>query len=198
MTRKCNFDREEKLHQAMTLFWQKGYANTAISDLVDHLQINRFSLYNAFGDKQKLYYEALDRYLNLVSSPALKDLELESAAWPELKAFLQHFAALQREGNRGCFMQNALVEHADTDDEVLNKGHALFDHLLRLIARALNNAIQQGQIAAHLCADSLAPLVLTQMQGMRVLGKAQRHANLEQGLEALIRLIEGDFIEAKA
>ncbi len=58
MARKCNFDREEKLHQAMTLFWQKGYANTAISDLVDHLQINRFSLYNAFGDKQKLYYEA--------------------------------------------------------------------------------------------------------------------------------------------
>lgn len=57
--------------------------------------------------------------------------------------------------------------------------------------------MQQGQIAAHLCADSLAPLVLTQMQGMRVLGKAQRHANLEQGLEALIRLIEGDFIEAK-
>lgn len=68
MARKCNFDREEKLHQAMTLFWQKGYANTAISDLVEHLQINRFSLYNAFGDKQKLYYEALDRYLNLVSS----------------------------------------------------------------------------------------------------------------------------------
>lgn len=87
MARKCNFDREEKLHQAMTLFWQKGYANTAISDLVDHLQINRFSLYNAFGDKQKLYYEALDRYLNLVSSPALKDLELESAAWPGVKAF---------------------------------------------------------------------------------------------------------------
>lgn len=79
MARKSNFDREEKLREAMALFWQKGYANTAISDLVDHLKINRFSLYNAFGDKQKLYYEALDRYLTLISFPALTDLEDEHA-----------------------------------------------------------------------------------------------------------------------
>nr|WP_158163390.1 TetR/AcrR family transcriptional regulator [Vibrio mimicus] len=191
MARKSNFDREEKLREAMALFWQKGYANTAISDLVDHLKINRFSLYNAFGDKQKLYYEALDRYLTLISFPALTDLEDEQASWPELKAFLEDFAALQREAKSGCFIQNALVEHADTDSEVLAKGHALFDLLLNLITRALNNAMQKGQIPSRVPADLLAKLVLTQMQGMRVLGKAQRHADLEQGLIALTGLIEG-------
>ncbi len=44
-------------------FWRKGFANTSISDLTDELNINRFSLYNTYGDKQQLYYEALDAYL---------------------------------------------------------------------------------------------------------------------------------------
>lgn len=191
MARKCNFDREEKLHEAMRLFWQKGYANTAISDLVDHLQINRFSLYNAFGDKQTLYYEALDHYLALTSGPTLKALEHENAGWGELKAFLEGFADLQKTSKNGCFIQNALVEHAGADHEVLSKGHALFDRLLGLMTRALNNAMQQKQISTTLPADAIAKLILTQMQGMRVLGKAQRQTDLEQALTVLTQLIEG-------
>ncbi|MBF4400972.1 TetR/AcrR family transcriptional regulator, partial [Vibrio anguillarum] len=69
MARKSNFDREEKLIVAMDLFWKKGYSNTAISDLIDTLKINRFSLYNAYGDKKTLYYEALDKYLVSVPLP---------------------------------------------------------------------------------------------------------------------------------
>lgn len=63
MARKANFDRDEKLLVAMDVFWRKGFANTSISDLTDELNINRFSLYNTYGDKQQLYYEALDTYL---------------------------------------------------------------------------------------------------------------------------------------
>ncbi|MGL5429330.1 MAG: TetR/AcrR family transcriptional regulator [Vibrio sp.] len=190
MARKCNFEREEKLHAAMILFWQKGYANTAISDLVGHLQINRFSLYNTFGDKQKLYYAALDRYLSLVSAAAFKQLQHENAAWPELTAFLQDFAALQRHTKSGCFMQNALVEHAGTDTEVLMRGNMLFDHLLHLFRHALGNALRQGQIKSHIPVEPLAQLLLCQIQGMRILGKTQRYNDLEIGLDVLINLIE--------
>src|SRR5690606_7699549 len=105
MARKSNFDRDEKLVQAMELFWQKGYANTAISDLIDSLQINRFSLYNSFGDKQNLYYEALEKYLSSVSIPTLSSLENQDASLEELEQFLKQFAHMQRLNNRGCFMQ---------------------------------------------------------------------------------------------
>lgn len=69
MARKANFDREEKLLVAMDVFWRKGFANTSISDLTDELNINRFSLYNTYGDKQQLYYEALDAYLKKSRCP---------------------------------------------------------------------------------------------------------------------------------
>jgi len=190
MARKSNFDRDEKLVQAMELFWQKGYANTAISDLIDSLQINRFSLYNSFGDKQNLYYEALEKYLSSVSIPTLSSLENQDASLEELEQFLKQFAHMQRLNNRGCFMQNALVEHAGTDDTVLQKGHFLFDHLIEIISRAISNAQRQSKLRASHETRALAQLVLTQMQGMRVLGKAKRNDDLEMALTTLLTLIK--------
>ncbi|WP_155487891.1 TetR/AcrR family transcriptional regulator, partial [Vibrio harveyi] len=101
MARKANFDRDEKLPVAMDVFWRKGFANTSISDLTDELNINRFSLYNTYGDKQQLYYEALDTYLKKVSLPSLNDLEKDDASLPELESFLKSFAELQRKRNCG-------------------------------------------------------------------------------------------------
>ncbi len=72
MARTKNFDREEKLLLAMELFWQQGYADTSVSDLVNHLGINRFSLYNTYVDKESLYREALDYYLKKISFPMKK------------------------------------------------------------------------------------------------------------------------------
>ncbi|QXO16312.1 TetR/AcrR family transcriptional regulator [Vibrio ostreae] len=190
MARKCNFDRDQKLTQAMELFWQRGYAHTAISDLIDALQINRFSLYNTFGDKQQLYYEALDKYLQSVSFPALAELQKPQASLSEIEHFLRQFAELQRQRSCGCFMQNALVEHAGEDERVLERGHQLFDHLTEVLTQALANAVASGAVTGNLAPAALASLILTQMQGMRVLGKAKRYQDLEQALETLLQLIK--------
>lgn len=192
MARKCNFDPDQKLTQAMELFWQRGYANTAISDLIDALQINRFSLYNTFGDKQQLYYQALDKYLQSVSFPALTELQKPQASLGEIEHFLRQFAELQRQRSCGCFMQNALVEHAGEDERVLERGNQLFDHLTELLTRALSNAAASRALPGNLAPASLASLILTQMQGMRVLGKAKRYQDLEQALDTLLQLIKGE------
>lgn len=190
MARKSKFDRDEKLHQAMELFWRKGYANTAISDLVEVLEINRFSLYNTYGDKQQLYYEALDTYLKQVQVPSINELDKPSANIAELSTFLLDFAAIQRERHCGCFMQNALVEHAGEDDVVLKAGNGLFDHLLKIISRAIANGQQDNRVISHLPAEQLASLVLSHMQGMRVLGKAFRYDDIDQATSSLLTLLE--------
>ncbi|HAS6347219.1 TetR/AcrR family transcriptional regulator [Vibrio sp. IRLE0018] len=190
MARKANFSRDEKLLEAMALFWKKGYANTAISDLVDGLKINRFSLYNTFGDKQHLYYEALDTYLKTISFPSLNELSQKDASMPELERFLIQFAKIQRKGTSGCFMQNALVEHAGEDCTVLEKGNRLFDHLLTVLKSAIDNAQKQGLVITSTHSEHIAKLILNQMQGMRVLGKAKRYDDLDCALNALLVLIK--------
>ena len=53
----------------MALFWERGYNATSISDLVDHLGVNRQSLYDTFGGKDHLFLAALERYRKLQSAP---------------------------------------------------------------------------------------------------------------------------------
>ena len=62
MPRKKEFDVDAVLHKAMTAFWTRGYEATSLNDLLDCMQIQRASLYNAFGDKRTLFLETLRRY----------------------------------------------------------------------------------------------------------------------------------------
>nr|WP_319557157.1 TetR/AcrR family transcriptional regulator [uncultured Vibrio sp.] len=189
MARKANFDRDEKLLVAMNLFWRKGFSNTSISDLTDELNINRFSLYNTYGDKQQLYYEALDAYLKNVSLPSLVNLRKKGASLGEIETFLTSFAALQRKSSCGCFVQNALVEHAGEDKDVLRMGHFLFDHLIEIMSEAIENAQRETLIPKTLKPTELACFILNNMQGIRVLGKAKRYDDLDTALSCLLTLI---------
>jgi TetR/AcrR family transcriptional regulator, copper-responsive repressor len=59
---KKQFDVDEALERAMTVFWQRGHATTSIDDLTAAMGLNRSSLYATFGDKDALYARCLERY----------------------------------------------------------------------------------------------------------------------------------------
>src|SRR6478609_6768993 len=61
--RPRSFDREAALERAMLLFWEHGYEATSLSQLTSAMGITPPSLYAAFGDKQALFLEAVDRYI---------------------------------------------------------------------------------------------------------------------------------------
>lgn len=77
----------------------KGYANTSIADLVEYLDINRFSIYNTYGDKQGLYYACLQYYITNVSRPASEVLFEENADLKTLCGFLTRFVEMQKANN---------------------------------------------------------------------------------------------------
>ena len=57
--RPRTFNREEALRGALSLFWQQGYEPTSITQLCDVMQINKPSLYAAFGNKSDLFFRLL-------------------------------------------------------------------------------------------------------------------------------------------
>ena len=67
--RPLSFDRDAALNQAMLLFWRHGYESTAVSDLTAAMGVTPPSLYAAFGDKKRLFLEAVALYLSGASSP---------------------------------------------------------------------------------------------------------------------------------
>ena len=57
------FDRDEALQAALTLFWQQGYEPTSLSQLKEAMGgLSPTSFYAAFGSKEQLFIEVLDRY----------------------------------------------------------------------------------------------------------------------------------------
>ena len=60
--RPRSFDVDQALDCAVQVFRQKGYEGASLSDLTGAMGINRPSLYAAFGDKQSLFHQVLDRY----------------------------------------------------------------------------------------------------------------------------------------
>jgi len=45
----------------MEVFWVRGYEVTSMQDLVEHMGINRQSLYDTLGYKHTLFLQSLDR-----------------------------------------------------------------------------------------------------------------------------------------
>ncbi|MGK4567779.1 TetR/AcrR family transcriptional regulator [Flavobacterium sp. 3HN19-14] len=65
MARTVEFNECEIIEKAMNVFWEKGYHNTSMQDLVDAMQINRSSLYNTIGDKHCLFMKCVTSYAEM-------------------------------------------------------------------------------------------------------------------------------------
>jgi AcrR family transcriptional regulator len=60
--RPRSFDRDAALERAMEVFWRLGFEGASLADLTQAMDINPPSLYAAFGDKERLFLEAVERY----------------------------------------------------------------------------------------------------------------------------------------
>ena len=62
MPRHAEFDRDDVIHQATGVFWERGYAKTSVGDLVSATGLQPGSLYAAFQSKEDLFLASLDHY----------------------------------------------------------------------------------------------------------------------------------------
>jgi TetR/AcrR family transcriptional regulator, copper-responsive repressor len=59
------YDPQTALQRATDCFWRSGYSGTSLDEICVATDMNRPSLYAAFGDKHTLYLKALERYWQL-------------------------------------------------------------------------------------------------------------------------------------
>src|SRR5258706_3557867 len=81
MARTKDFVRDVALSRAIAVFSQHGFEGTSTEALLGAMDIRRQSLYDTFGDKWKLYLEALQRYSS--DSIGAQLVALEGAATGE-------------------------------------------------------------------------------------------------------------------
>ncbi len=160
MPRPKSFDPETVLTKAMGVFWEKGYDAASISDLTAAMGINRFSLYDTFGDKHTLYLKALESYEKQVLEPILEQIN----NFQSLEAIESHFMDMidyqdEHADAPCCMIQKAAVSMAGKDECTLER----VNHTRRVISEAFiaafSRLIDHGQVRDGITAEQAAWLV---------------------------------------
>ncbi|WP_186110666.1 TetR/AcrR family transcriptional regulator [Burkholderia gladioli] len=183
MVRPREFDRDEVLDRALRVFWEQGYAATSTDDLLDAMQIGRQSLYNAFGDKRKLYLEALLRYSQRNVSTHLTRLKSAASPLVGIEAVL---AGLIDDGCDqqvpGCMGVNAICEFGGRDPELNTMREQLGPVLDAALVERIREGQQGGEIDAELDASQAASYIQVTMQGIQVAARAGIAADSLRGI----------------
>jgi len=171
MARPREFDVDDALDRAMSVFWLKGYEGASLQDLLKAMKIARGSLYKAFSDKRSIYLAALDRYDQTEVHEGIKFLTDPKAGdgLARIRAMLE--SAKDDTSRRGCFLCNAAVDQARSDPDVEAKVAAMFERLEDGIATALKQSRRAGRWSPKRRADTAAYILNTYM-GLRVLARS--------------------------
>lgn len=168
MGRPRDFDVDKALDCALKVFWKKGYEGASLSDLTEAMNINRPSLYAAFGNKEDLFLKALDRYGEKTAC-VYKALE-EPKARDAVEKFLFGLAEVQTgpDGPRGCLNINGALACSETAEPIrkeLITRRAAGETMLR---QRLERARAENDLPPGANPADLARYIATVCQGMAV------------------------------
>ena len=170
--RPLGFDRDAALQQAMLLFWRHGYEATSISNLTEVMAITPPSLYTAYGDKKRLFLEAVGRY---TSGPVTSATIIDGAPTSrDAAAGLLRASAVGFTGKNtppGCLLASSAIS---CSPEAADVQSALADIRLGIEKRLRNKIIGDRTLSRSrraIKADSLAGHIMAVIQGMSTLAR---------------------------
>lgn len=173
MARTKEFDEEKALDKAIEIFWHKGYNGTSAQDLVDHLGISRSSMYDTFGDKQKLFVKSLKRYQKQNQDAITHLFNFSENIKDTLQDIFKQavIESLEDRITKGCFMVNSSVELAMHDSEIAKIVQDNSDTMINIFKDAIQKDQDQRQISAKTDAKVLARFIFNNYSGIRVLAR---------------------------
>lgn len=174
MARTKSFNETEVLEKALQLFWSRGYSATSIQNLVDHLGINRASIYDTWGDKHNLYLESLKLYRKQNSGTFLELVRSDKPARQLIADFLS--LAIKDEGashQNGCFLLNSTTEMANLDQAI---GQLTFDNrdtVTKVLTAIIDEGKAEGNIQSLQDSQDLANYFFGIVSGIQILRQTQ-------------------------
>ena len=188
MPRTKSFDVDEVLERAVDLFWVNGYAATSMEDLVQHLGINRGSLYATFGSKEELYERALNRYVD--DSISWFTDNMADTARP-LRARLADVltSSVNNPDYRGCMLVNSAAERNAVHDPTRTTTSAALSRIRDTFVDAFTASADPDQpgdaLADDITPTAAADLLMVTMQGLKVMSTMNGDRD---GLDEVIEL----------
>jgi AcrR family transcriptional regulator len=176
----------------MLVFWDKGYAGTSIQDLEVAMGLNRTSIYNAFGNKRRIFERVLECYRESVIASLFAAMDSAPDVREGVRRLLN--AALDIHFNErypgGCLIARSLLEGGQHDEPARASMAQTMHDLRKMLQNRLARAKQAGELPPDLDPGSTANTIATTMAGMMVMGKANfTKAALQRTVSQIVGLL---------
>ncbi len=190
MSRPRQYNRDEVLLKSTELFWEKGFEATSMNQVANRTGINKYSIYNEFGSKEKLFLACLDYFL-LNYCFVEEILSKKPLGLKNIEAFFEYKVhSFYPEAGRGCLIFNSLDER-DTLSKSANAKVDDFIFKMRvLFHRCLNAAQERKEINRDKDCEALADYLACFTFGMVNLGmKKMNKKELSKTIELALLII---------
>lgn len=170
--RPREFEPDEALAAALTVFWTRGYEGASMAELTEAMGITKPSLYACFGNKEALFKKALDLYERDKLAYMGKALEAPTARGVAERllngALATHCGASDPHGCLGVISTVACSTEADSIRADVIKRRASSE---AAVVKRFEQARDEGDLPDSVCPTKLAGCLTTVLQGLSV--KAQ-------------------------
>jgi len=192
MARAKEYEREEVLDRAVSVFWAKGFEATSMSDLVKATGLNTFSMYREFGSKEGLFEAAMESYYRswlramvdpLVAAPGLSAIRAFFGKFPDMVASRDFM---------GCLFMNTLAEKNVVGKKAVDRVAEFCDELSGLLEHSILAAQKAGEIPRDKDAKALSRFLLCVVEGLVLHGRVcNDKAEIRNILATAVETVEG-------
>lgn len=192
---KC-FCREEALGKAMQIFCENGYEATSVAQLGDAMNMKPPSLYNAFGDKEKLFLEVLDYYHKPFEAATKHIFDNAENAQDAIRKLIDLSRSYHTNPDTtGCLVVNSTINVGMASDHITNKIKSLHDKNETMVYERLKQGQEDGDIPADINVRSVTRYINGILQGAAVIARVQQSPQivsdiLDQGYQGFLKLID--------
>ena len=167
------FNEDKAIEAAMILFWEKGYTDTSMANLLEATNLTKGSFYNAFGSKKDLFIKALLKYDLENRRKVLQKLVAMDQPVQAIESFFENMIeeCSQDIDKKGCFLINTSLELNSYDEEIqkiivnaLSEVETFFKQMIEL-------GQTRGEIVKNLDPQNTAKSLMGTVAGTRVLGR---------------------------
>lgn len=190
MSAQAKFNRDDVIEKAKNLYWKKGYHATSMRNLQDVVDMRPGSIYAAFGNKDNLFKEALNRYAEEGAANLANSIAQEETVIAGLKRFI-HSVTVCSKGTAPsgiCMVVKTIGELTQNDSpELLAHATNILERVESSFVKTFQQAINNGEISSDKDPAELARYFQIQVIGLRT------YAQVSNDTDAVEKYIDGIF-----
>lgn len=166
---------EEVLDKTMRLFWEKGYFNTSIEEILEVTGFNRAAIYKHFGGKKELFLAMLRRYRAQITPQFTLPLQNQSNGLDAIKDFFMQFVRMRNTNSlpHGCFLISTASDIPSHNQEIAEFIQDFLNYLHQLFRNIFDCMKSKNELGSDVDSKALADFMIGNVFGLMTICRTQ-------------------------